>query len=301
MPAQLPPFSPLVGEVAYAHLDMHPRRVPGLRVACAGRERCLPEYLVSRRDFACHALEFVAAGAGSLVLAGKRHRLRRGSLFSYGPGVPHEMRSDTGSPLVKYFVDFFGTAAGAALRAAGLQPGRHVSVSDPAGMQRALDTLLEEAAKSHALRHDLAAAHLGVLLTKARETTPALAAGDPRERSRETLEHCLALIEARHTSLHSLAELSAAAGRSPAHLCRVFAQFRQDSPGRVLLRRKLDAAARALATEQLLVKEIAASVGFQDPLHFSRLFRRHYGCSPLEFRRGDRIPARGGAKNIHAK
>jgi AraC family transcriptional regulator of arabinose operon len=48
-----------------------------------------------------------------------------------------------------------------------------------------------------------------------------------------------------------------------------------------------------LATEQLLltgrsIAEIARSVGFPDPVWFSRVFRRRMGVSPRAFRRGER-------------
>jgi AraC-like DNA-binding protein len=34
--------------------------------------------------------------------------------------------------------------------------------------------------------------------------------------------------------------------------------------------------------KQRLVKEIAAAVGYEDPLYFSRAFRRYFGRSPTE-------------------
>ena len=280
-PTPHPAFSAQVADAAYATLDMAPRPVAGIVVACAGRERCLPGYRVARDGYACHALEFVIEGAGTLHLAGRTHRLQPGHLFGYGPGVPHVIETDPRRPLVKYFVDFFGRAAPAACREAGLAPPALLALAETGPVRQLFDELLREAQKPHALRAELALGYLRLLLLKARE--PAAPAAPAASRALDTLHRALRVIETRHAALHSLADLAAAARVDPAHLCRLFARFRHDTPQRCLTRRKLDAAARLLATEPVLVKEAAAAAGFADALHFSRLFRRAFACSPRDF------------------
>jgi AraC-like DNA-binding protein len=41
-----------------------------------------------------------------------------------------------------------------------------------------------------------------------------------------------------------------------------------------------------LLTTSASIKEIALQVGYADQLHFSRVFRKHFGLSPRAFRRG---------------
>jgi AraC-like DNA-binding protein len=43
-------------------------------------------------------------------------------------------------------------------------------------------------------------------------------------------------------------------------------------------------AAEQLRNSKLLVKEVAASVGFTDPFHFSHAFKNVFGASPEIFR-----------------
>lgn len=260
---------------------MAPRAVPGLVVSCAGRERCLPGYRVARDGYACHVLEFVVEGTGTLQLAGRKHRLQPGHAFTYAAGVPHVIETDPRRPLVKYFVDFFGRAAPAACREAGLEPPAFVSVAETEATRRLFEELLREAQKPHDLRGELALAYLRLLLLKTRER--AGPAAPVSSRALETLQRALRLIETRHATLHSLSDLAAAAQVDPAHLCRLFARFHHDSPLRCLTRRKLATAARLLATEPVLVKEAAAAAGFADALHFSRVFHRAFACSPRDF------------------
>jgi AraC-like DNA-binding protein len=45
-------------------------------------------------------------------------------------------------------------------------------------------------------------------------------------------------------------------------------------------------AKQKLQNSRLPVAEIAKSLGYSDPAHFTRAFRRWYGLSPTDFRRG---------------
>ncbi len=53
---------------------------------------------------------------------------------------------------------------------------------------------------------------------------------------------------------------------------------------RVIMDRVLLEAQRLLRWTDMSVKEISYAVGFADPFHFSRTFKRHYGRSPQDFR-----------------
>lgn len=286
MSSPLPAFSSQVTDASYATLDMAPRAVPGLSVSCVGRERCLPGYRVARDGYGCHALEFVVEGAGTLTLDGHHHRLRAGQLFTYGPGISHVIESDPRRPLVKYFVDFFGRSAASACRDANLGPPALVSVDEPAAVRSLFEELLREAQKKdHSARPELTVAYLRLIFLKTRERSlsqnaPAPA---PSSRAHDTLQRALRVIETRHVELNTLADLAASAQVDAAHLCRLFSRFRHDTPYRCLSRRKLDAAARLLSTQPVLIKEAAAAAGFDDPLHFSKIFHRAFGCSPRDF------------------
>ena len=70
----------------------------------------------------------------------------------------------------------------------------------------------------------------------------------------------------------------------PATVCRLFKRFGQATPYQVLLRRKMNHAASRLQLPHVLVKEVAAELGYDDPFHFCRAFKRTHGLSPKHFR-----------------
>jgi AraC family transcriptional regulator len=81
-----------------------------------------------------------------------------------------------------------------------------------------------------------------------------------------------------------LAELAKAAGVSPQHLCRLFAEGPGIGPMHAVRLLRLEQAAALLARSTLNVKQIAARCGFASQFHFSRVFRAVYGASPSEVR-----------------
>jgi len=83
----------------------------------------------------------------------------------------------------------------------------------------------------------------------------------------------------------SNADLAARAGVSPAYLLRQFQIETEQSPHRYHTEMRIAAARHLLHTTDLPIKEIALRLGFDDPLYFSRVFRRTVGRSPKSFRR----------------
>lgn len=68
------------------------------------------------------------------------------------------------------------------------------------------------------------------------------------------------------------------------HLIRLFKKTMNMTPMKYLNNLKIEAASSLLLTTDLSIKEIAWRLGFSSPFHFSRNFKLHSGCSPMEYR-----------------
>lgn len=94
-------------------------------------------------------------------------------------------------------------------------------------------------------------------------------------------DHCLEVL--------SLESLSAVFFINKEHLSRTFkAHFGQNVSDRIV-QRKMEKAGEFLRSNQLTVKHVALVTGYEDLGYFYRVFRRFYGCTPVEYR--SRYPA----------
>ena len=92
----------------------------------------------------------------------------------------------------------------------------------------------------------------------------------------------------------SLSELAGKAGVSEGYLRRLFRDHVGLSPLKYRNNLRITRARDILVSGDVSVKEAAVQVGFDDPLYFSRLFHKHFGLSPRELIRRNRLPQISG-------
>lgn len=80
------------------------------------------------------------------------------------------------------------------------------------------------------------------------------------------------------------------AGCSPAHLAREVRRRLNRTPTDLVNAARLAHAAQQLATTTTPILDIAAECGFENLGHFYKLFRSHYGATPLSYRRHAVLP-----------
>jgi len=91
------------------------------------------------------------------------------------------------------------------------------------------------------------------------------------------------------TANPSLQELASMANLSTQHLRGIFKQLTGYAPSQYHAQVKAQYAARLLSRTEEPVSIIADQVGFEDPLYFSRWFRRLMGVSPRQYARDHKI------------
>jgi len=275
-------FSADVAQARRFYLDLNPTPGRPLVVICGGLEHCTPYYAISRESFPFYSIEYVVRGCGEVKLKGQDYSLQPGRLFSYGPGIPHQINGAATDPLVKYFIDFAGTDARKILRACGLPPGHVSETFPPLALQPLFDELIHVGLQARRQSADLCAKLLECLTLRIEGTRAPLAAAETLAFA--TYQQCRQYLEKNCLQLRTLAQIAAQCHVNNAYLCRLFQRYDHQSPYQYLLRLKMNHAAEQLQQPGKLVKQVAEATGFSDPFHFSRLFTSVFGLSPTAFR-----------------
>jgi len=261
------------------------RRAGGLHVVCAGWEECERDYIIERQAFRFHAVELLAAGAWEVRTSSGWKPGSVGTVLSYGPHAPIGIRARGQGPHVKYFADFHGTRSAEALRAARLDRRRMRRMADPGAAADLYEQLLRCAELRSSDRSRLANLLLRVLLERLgaeREAGPCATS-----QSRAAFERCRDYLLQYYPAIKSLGGAAQQCHLTSEYFSRLFRRHAGQTATQFLVRLRMDHAAKLLQNPGTSVKSAGLAVGYGDPYHFSRVFKRVHGISPQAFGRRD--------------
>lgn len=271
-------FSSQVSQAQRFFLDLNPAPGEDLVVVSGGCEHCRNDYDINRPGFFHPIIEFVARGAGQLWLDGQSFELLPGTVFVYGPKMPHRIVSDKRNVMIKYFCVFAGQAGRQLLDECQLGFGRVVRVAYPEQIQHVFDDLILHGRGDNPNRARMCTVALQYLIMKIGDV--ALPQGETATRAFATYQQCRRYIEENFATVRTLREVADACHLDLAYLCRLFKRFGRESPNRYLQHLRLNHAAELLQNSRRPVKDVADELGFSDPFNFSRAFHRAFGMPP---------------------
>lgn len=199
-------------------------------------------------------------------------------MICWAAGAPHYY----GNPLLQWshsWIHCDGPQVLAALRGARIGSAQPRHISNPPAVESGLFNLHEELHGSHAPD--------GVILRNLLENLLREMARGGRRHVRAVpaaLEQARQTLETRYQDPLDLAGLAAGAGLSIPHFCTSFRRHFGIPPISYLIRRRMKTAALLARGTMLDIGRIGERVGYDDPYHFSKLFKRCLGVSPSRFR-----------------
>ena len=265
----------------YYYINLTPEKGVSEVVVCGGREQCAAAYRIERSGFKFYSIEFVSSGRGTLTMHGKSYPLRPGAIYCYGPHTPHVITTDPEQTMLKHFVDFTGSALVDLLKSTAFLEGRPLYVSKPFRIRSIFENLISTGNTESRNREALCALLLRQLILQADDC--AMEQETAFSPAWQTYLRCRQHIERNFMEIANIAEVAGACHIDKAYLSRLFKRFAEESPLQLLTRLKMGKAADLLSNRDLLIKEVAEAVGFPDPYHFSRVFKRVYGIPPETF------------------
>ena len=214
-------------------------------------------------------LHYVHSGCGFFEKQGQRHRVEPGEMFVILPGEATYYQADSLTPWSYTWVGF---TTALELPACLQQP-----VVDAI----ACDGVFRELAHR---RQDEGAPELFVM-AKICELLAILGGSDTAtDTPLSYLRRAKNYRKTSFTQSITVEGIAAALGLERSYFSRIFAQGEGMPPQQYLVRLRLRHAARLLGETGCTVAEAAAGCGYNDPVNFSRMFKRYYGVSPKNYR-----------------
>lgn len=221
-------------------------------------------------------------GRGWLTIDERRREIRSGDAILLPRGLSHEYAADNKLPWSIFWVHFSGDDGDALMR--WLAPNQEHCIH-PGAMPALTDhfeQLLEVGRTGYSSTAFIVAANqLRYMLTGIAQYR------DQQSRLREgelDLASVQRFMRNRVTGKVSLDELAQVAGVSTPHFAERYRTLTGYPPIRHFTHMKMEAACRLLDSTEQSVKSIAGSLGYDDPLYFSRVFRKIIGSAPRDYR-----------------
>ena len=263
----------------YKYSYKYPQRTLGALAVCnTGVQRCEGSYSWGPGVRDHYLIHYVISGKGSYRAGGRTFALSAGDLFLTCPDESIFYQADPRDPWEYCWVGFHGTEAKLLLDQTDLSEETPVlrGVSPDAYKQlmriyESRGSLPHQAAFMTGALYQLLAA-----LMRDRRTPAARRGDDSVQQACEFIGNNLAMPI-------TVEDIAAHVGLSRSRLYRLFMAELRLSPVQVLTQVRIRQACALLRRGDLSVKAVAASVGYENQLYFSRRFREVMGCSPTEF------------------
>lgn len=263
-----------------------------LAVLEVGTQSCLPDMSFGPCVRDMYILHYVHNGNGTYSAGGRTETIGPGCLFLVVPDTVHSYWADPDEPWHYSWFGFVGTMAARLVELAGFTAPSPVRTADPS---LSVETLF---ANLMSLREEPAKELLLTALLYRVFGTLAIPDDAPPLRADvgQHVRNAVSFINARYADRIGLNEIAEYVGLNTKYLCRLFQQHLSMSPYRYLTDVRMRKACRLLRSQLLGIAEIARSVGYQDSLLFSRMFKRTIGLSPTAYR--ERAKLESGSKKM---
>ncbi|GGH21914.1 AraC family transcriptional regulator [Paenibacillus segetis] len=264
----------------FRSLDEDP---PNLHLLFWGKEDCVPGHAVGPGVRDVYKIHFVHKGKGIVRVGSETQELVAGQGFLICPNVLYYYEADHVEPWTYSWIGFEGRDVPELLSRTSLTPTRPVFPMDNKIMPILYDQLSGASSSKNALDLRLNSIFYEFLAVWI-EATANNTSNKTMSREQDRYVHqTLEFLHTHYCEDISIANHADSMGIDRKHLSVVFKKALDIPPREYLLHYRMDKACELLSTGNYTVGEVARSVGYQDPLLFSRMFKKVKGQPPSKF------------------
>jgi AraC-like DNA-binding protein len=251
-----------------------------------GKEDCAPRHSFGPGVRDLYKVHFVHRGNGTVRVAGQEYRLAAGDAFLIYPQVVIQYEADEADPWTYSWVGFRGERVAEWLGRTRLTPERPVFSMDVSVMPTLYEQLTDADVRE-ASRDMRIASLLYRFMAALIEAAPADSPGTSLRKHPAHVHRAMEFVHAHYGEPISVSGIASELGLDRKYLSAIFKAATGSPPQRYLLEYRIRQSCKLLKDSALQVGEVARSVGYEDALLFSKMFRKVTGISPTEYRNED--------------
>ena len=254
----------------------------GLSVYNTGYEQCESGQVwgPALRDH--YLIHYVVSGKGTLRCNQQEYAVTPGMLFIIFPSQVASYQADEADPWQYTWVGFNGTDARRLVKLTGLTKEQPVWRSDTPDETCALLRSIADASDNTAAADAEMVGRLYLFLAHLIKHGHHHTAQDTHQ---TYVANALRYIQYNYASDIGVADIARYVGISRSQLYRAFLQHFGVSPHAYLQTYRINEACSLLRDPAYSVAEVAGSVGFNDPLYFSRVFKSIKDVTPSDYQK----------------
>jgi len=264
-----------------------------LNLFYCGEEDCSPNHFwgPSVRDH--FLIHYIVSGKGTFEYQGKKYSLGRGQGFLISPYKLSFYQADSRDPWTYKWIGFNGVNAQVYLERANLTIDQPVFTYDrDSKLAGYIDGMIDAQMlpKSRDLVHkSLLYSFLACLIENS--STDEKASYKNRNISDFYVKKAVEFINMNYSRKMSIEEMTKFLGLSRKYFSKIFKGITNTTPKEYLMNYRVNKACELMSEHSLSISNIARSVGYDDPLLFSKIFKKIKGFSPREYEK--KIEAQG--------
>lgn len=273
------------------HIWINPIENSDLKVYQYGYEECEPNHSYGPANRDHFLLHFISSGKGTFYIENKSYTLSAGHGFLISPDIITSYKADSEDPWTYSWIGFNGINAEYYLKHIGLGIENPIFTYNDINTFSQLFNELKKLNRNTVIGQIRMTGYLYMLLASLMENSSLLSIQGKAffSSKEEYVKNAISYIQTNYSRKLAVDEIANFIGLNRSYFGIIFKELTDMSPRDFIIDFRIDKAKKLLTDMSMNIGDVSRSVGYDDPLTFSKVFKKKVGASPNTYRKNIKL------------